>query len=352
MKITNIVVATVLALSFSRLSGQEKPAAETKDAGAANSDSEPKNADEAYRRAAQLVQAKRMDAAISMYGKAIFLKPDWAEAYAARGWVQYQIKHYTEAIMDFNQAIQLDAGHALWYNRRGLAYSYSGRHPLAIENYNRAMELEPDRSAYYNNRGWAYRELGQFDKAISDLSRAIQLQPDYVLAFENRATAYGRMKDWPHAIEDLTAAIQIAPSASLLRRRADAKLAAGDQAGADEDRNEAAALSPATAALPPGTYKIGSGVSTPQLLSKVEPKYSEEARQARVQGTVVLSVVVTAEGKPTELKVVRSLGSGLDEKAIEAVSQWKFRPGMKDGKAVAVQAAIEVNFQLLADRIR
>jgi TonB family protein len=89
------------------------------------------------------------------------------------------------------------------------------------------------------------------------------------------------------------------------------------------------------------------GVSPPQLLLKVEPEYSEEARKAKYQGTVVLAVVVDENGKAQQLRVVRPLGLGLDEKAIEAVQKWKFRPGQLNGKPVPVQATIEVNFRLL-----
>lgn len=96
-----------------------------------------------------------------------------------------------------------------------------------------------------------------------------------------------------------------------------------------------------------GVYRIGGGVSAPALLSKVEPEYSEEARKAKFQGTVVLYVVVDEKGQPQQLRVVRPLGLGLDEKAIEAVQRWRFRPGFKDGKPVAVAATVEVNFRLL-----
>jgi TonB family protein len=96
-----------------------------------------------------------------------------------------------------------------------------------------------------------------------------------------------------------------------------------------------------------GAFKIGGGVSAPSVLYKVEPEYSEEARKAKFQGTVVLFVVVDEKGNPRDLKVLRPLGLGLDQKAIEAVEKWRFRPGMKDGKPVPVQATIEVNFRLL-----
>ena len=96
-----------------------------------------------------------------------------------------------------------------------------------------------------------------------------------------------------------------------------------------------------------GAYRIGGGVSPPSVLSKVEPEYSEEARKAKWQGTVVLQLVVDEHGLPQQMKVTRSLGLGLDQKAIEAVGKWRFKPGMKDGKPVPVIATIEVNFRLL-----
>lgn len=96
-----------------------------------------------------------------------------------------------------------------------------------------------------------------------------------------------------------------------------------------------------------GAFRIGGGVSAPVPILKVEPEYSEEARKAKFQGTVLLAIVVDEDGRTRNIRVVRSLGMGLDEKAIEAVSKWRFRPGYKDGKPVPVQANVEVNFRLL-----
>ncbi len=98
-----------------------------------------------------------------------------------------------------------------------------------------------------------------------------------------------------------------------------------------------------------GAYRIGGGVSAPNVLNKVAPEYSNDARAARLEGTVVLSLVVDQQGRPQNLKVVRSLGLGLDEQAIEAVEKWSFKPGMKDGKPVPVVATIEINFKLAPD---
>jgi TonB family protein len=79
----------------------------------------------------------------------------------------------------------------------------------------------------------------------------------------------------------------------------------------------------------------------------VDPEFSEEARKAKYQGTVVLTIEVGADGKPHGIRIVSGLGLGLDEKAIEAVSQWKFKPAMRNGRPVPAPATIEVNFRLL-----
>jgi periplasmic protein TonB len=96
-----------------------------------------------------------------------------------------------------------------------------------------------------------------------------------------------------------------------------------------------------------GVFRIGGGVTAPVLLYKVEPQYSEEARKAKFQGTVVVYVEVDPTGRVCNHHIVRSLGLGLDENAVEAIYKWKFRPGYKDGKPVTVAAVIEVNFRLL-----
>lgn len=96
-----------------------------------------------------------------------------------------------------------------------------------------------------------------------------------------------------------------------------------------------------------GVYRVGGGVSQPVLVKKIEPEYSEEARKAKFQGTVVLTIIVDETGLPRNIRVARQLGLGLDEKAVEAVQKWRFRPAYKDGKAVAVYASVEVNFRLL-----
>jgi TonB family protein len=96
-----------------------------------------------------------------------------------------------------------------------------------------------------------------------------------------------------------------------------------------------------------GLYRVGGGVSPPQPLNSVEAEFSDEARRAKYQGVCLISLIVDAQGNPQNPRVVRALGMGLDEKAIEAVKKYKFKPAMKDGKTpVPVMITVEVNFRL------
>lgn len=97
-----------------------------------------------------------------------------------------------------------------------------------------------------------------------------------------------------------------------------------------------------------GGMRGGRGAITPAaLVWKVEPEYSNEARRAKIQGVVVLLAEIGPDGRAHNLRLRSGLGLGLDERAMEAVLRWKFRPGSRDGVAVSTSALIEVNFRLL-----
>lgn len=95
-----------------------------------------------------------------------------------------------------------------------------------------------------------------------------------------------------------------------------------------------------------GVFHVGGGVSPPRAVYSPEPEFSEEARKAKYQGVCTLGLVVGVDGRATNIRVLSSLGMGLDEKAIEAVKNWKFEPAMKDGHPVPVEIALEVDFHL------
>ena len=98
---------------------------------------------------------------------------------------------------------------------------------------------------------------------------------------------------------------------------------------------------------PTQVYRLVDGVIPPRLTERTEPEYSEEARIARHEGSVILQAVITPQGGAGNFKLVRSLGLGLDEKAIEAVRGWRFEPGRRGNERVAVQANFEINFRIL-----
>ncbi len=98
------------------------------------------------------------------------------------------------------------------------------------------------------------------------------------------------------------------------------------------------------------TCSFCNGVSAPVVLYKVDPSYSEKALEKRIAGSVVLHIIVDSEGRARDIRVVRGLGLGLDEKAIEALQQWKFHPGYRDGQPVSTPATIEMNFRIGKNR--
>jgi TonB family protein len=87
-------------------------------------------------------------------------------------------------------------------------------------------------------------------------------------------------------------------------------------------------------------------VTPPRAIFMPEPEYSEPARKKKINGVVVLSITVAADGTTRDIKVKKGLGYGLDEKAVEAVSRWKFKPALKDGEPIEKEIAVEVNFRL------
>lgn len=100
---------------------------------------------------------------------------------------------------------------------------------------------------------------------------------------------------------------------------------------------------------PNGAYRIGAGVSAPVVVEKTEPQYTDEARTAKLEGVVILSLVVGEDGKARDMRIVRSLEPGLDDNAMKSVATWRFQPGKLEGKPVPVMATVEVSFRLLVN---
>jgi TonB family protein len=95
-----------------------------------------------------------------------------------------------------------------------------------------------------------------------------------------------------------------------------------------------------------GLMSVGGGVSAPQVIHSVEPEFTDDARRANYQGSVSIKLIVDSQGNPQDVRLVSHLGMGLDEKAIEAVRQYKFRAAMYQGHPVSVQIVVDVDFHL------
>jgi periplasmic protein TonB len=89
-----------------------------------------------------------------------------------------------------------------------------------------------------------------------------------------------------------------------------------------------------------------AGSFAPKLIHKTDPEYTKEALEAKIEGTVVLVTVIGANGVPEDIRVVKGLGYGLDEKAVQCLETWRFNPALKDGQPVPVKAQVEVTFRL------
>ncbi len=180
------------------------------------------------------------------------------------------------------------------------------------------------------------RELDSEDQATKSIVPAVRMIAFTPVQWETRAVPTVhllRVVKMPDG--DVSVSLSVAPEAVAL---------VSDLAPA-----EFAPPAPAPAPTPSSgdVLRIGGGVTQPRILQKIEPTYAEEARRAKLQGTVELKVVVGADGKTRDIQAAKSLGLGLDEKAIDAVTASVFQPATKTGQPVNVYASINVTFHLL-----
>jgi len=95
-----------------------------------------------------------------------------------------------------------------------------------------------------------------------------------------------------------------------------------------------------------GPYRPGSGISAPAIIREVKPDYTEEGRRRAIEGDVVLEIVVRADGSVGNVKLLQGLGAGLDQRAMEAVREWKFSPARRYGTPVDVIVEVAMEFKL------
>jgi TonB family protein len=289
-----------------------------------------------------LFKKGNVERALSVLNAAASLAPR-AEIFAHLAQAESKAGHGDQAALDWREAVFLRPGQ-LSHVPPGVAPQLESIPPLSLDRTWFPLKADlPDDVA----GGFSAGQPSYFF-VISNADGSMQS----VRELDTEDQAAKRALPALHAMKLPVIQVDASPVPSVyivkLVKGSDGKVVAG-RSVAREAVAIAANLMPSEFPLPDsaGAYKIGGGVSAPRLLFKVQPQYSEEATKAKFQGTVLLYVEVDEQGLPRNIRIIRPLGFGLDRKAIEAVAKWKFSPGMKDGKPVAVQAQIEVNFRLL-----
>lgn len=226
-----------------------------------------------------------------------------------------------------SNSVTIGSAAATNYIHSGIAELAGKNYAKATDDFEQAQKADPQQAG--DSEMWiavAQERQNNLEAADAEYQAAIAAQPPDSAAAATTLDLYAQLLRQNGKEEE---ANKIQSQSSAIRQKLEA--------------HEALLIAPSS----PDVYRIGGDVKPPVLLSKVEPQYSDEARVAKYQGTALLYVEVTAEGSVRNVHVLRGLGLGLDEKAIEAVKQWKFNPAAKNGQAVAVSAHIEVNFRLL-----
>jgi tetratricopeptide (TPR) repeat protein len=152
-----------------------------------------------------------LDATLLNCERAIALKPDYPEAYNARGNILLKLMRYDDAVASLDKAIELKPYYPQAYNSRGNALQALRRFEEAVESYENAIALKADYAAAYSNRGNALQSLERFDAAIESYGKAITLKPDYGEAYNNRGIALKRLERFDEALQNFETAITLLP---------------------------------------------------------------------------------------------------------------------------------------------
>lgn len=256
--------------------------------------------------------------------------PDPAAATIRNGDVQRELGQFDKAKALYEKALASsgsgpEAGTALL--RLGIVDLATKDFEAATRNFEQAQSTDP--KLVGEARMW----MAVARQRQGDLDGAGALYEGALTAMDPKSSA---------------AAIDLQLYSQVLRQqgREDEAKARQDEAAAIRKERSSEALA-AIHASSSDVYRIGPTVGAPKLEIKLEPEYAQEAKVAKYQGSVLLSLEIGPDGVARNIRVIRSLGLGLDEKATEAVGHWRFRPGTKDGQPVTVAAQVEVNFRLL-----
>jgi TonB family protein len=212
----------------------------------------------------------------------------------------------SDVLQSYRKELEANPRSSLAHYRIADIFVRQRNYQSAANEFREALngDLEPKWTEFwsYLNLGWIFDVTGQHERAVTEYARA------------------ERLGDIGQAEEFAEYLMGHDPSANL--------------------------------PLPTGVYRVADGVIGPELIQKTEPSYSEEALLAALEGTVLVTGVIAEDGLARDMRVTRSLGLGLDEKAMDAVKEWRFSPGTYQGRPVAVFTNVSVDFRLPSKQSR
>jgi TonB family protein len=275
--------------------------------------------------------------------------PGNLRAHVTMGYVAFRERKYDESHQWCQQAVQLDANDfmaqfcsAISWLRKGVIDAGSLAH---IENELRAViRLNPNFAPGYDALGTVMGMRGKnFSEARMWMEKAVQLEPGDVAIRVNKANLLTRMGQNTEAIEELEFAQKLSHTPE------EVATVENILQSAQRFQVERAKLQKKTAAVaisPVGQQSRQPGVTMARATHTVQAEYTEEARNAKREGTCTLSLIVGVDGKPSNIVVTKKLGMGLDQKAIEAVRQWQFEPARRNGRPIPSGLILTIRFNL------
>lgn len=191
----------------------------------------------------------------------------------------------------------------------------------------------------HSELGGQTKGQGDLDRASAEYQEALRLEPDDAYWHRDLAVILSNKGDYDGAAKECAEAARLSPydeglaDECGLRAKGDSK----SQGSPGQEAKQGNESNP---------FRVAGEVAAPIPTFKPEPPYSERARRVRYQGTTVLYMVVDAQGNVVQTRVVKVLGLGLDQNALQTVRTWKFRPAMRHGQPVAVRVMVEIVFRL------
>jgi len=284
-------------------------------------------------RGIQLYQQGDAAGAIKVLGEVVEKHPDDADAWYYLGLAFNSQGLISEARSRFEHLINLRPDSADGHAKLAYALILANEPQKAIAIAQRAIELG-DRSpeAHYAIAEASFR-MDSPEKAAEEAGAALMINPDFLPALITKSLAQLRLKQYSEAEACLERFLAISPD------DVDAETWRGQLEELPNRTHEP--LKPAPLVVPAKEL-----TQKARVLSKPEPQYTEQARKAGVQGTIVLRAIFTASGEVKHILVTRAVGYGLTTEAIKAACQIKFEPAIKDGRPVSMYIQLEYNFHL------